>query len=82
MPQSLSSIVPNASDAAIELMTAMLDYNPHKRPSASECLHFEYFKIAIPIPINASTTELEQEEDKEEFKQTFTLSKKLEAFGL
>ena len=81
MPQNLSSIIPNASNSAIELIGLMLDYNPNKRPTASEWLQHEFFKITIPIPINASTTE-NDEEDKEEFKQTFTWTKTLEKFGL
>lgn len=55
--QSLASIVQNASDAAIELMKAMLEYDPAKRPTASECLQFEFFKIQIPIPLNANVAE-------------------------
>ena len=81
MPQTLGSIIPNASNSAIELMGLMLDYNPNKRPTASECWQHDFFKITIPIPINASTTD-NDEEDKEEFKQTFTLTKPLDKFGL
>eukprot|EP00356_Strombidium_inclinatum_P009452 CAMPEP_0170500166 /NCGR_PEP_ID=MMETSP0208-20121228/33951_1 /TAXON_ID=197538 /ORGANISM="Strombidium inclinatum, Strain S3" /LENGTH=87 /DNA_ID=CAMNT_0010778075 /DNA_START=698 /DNA_END=961 /DNA_ORIENTATION=- len=31
----------------------MLHYNPAKRPSASECLQYSFFQVAVPIPINA-----------------------------
>jgi serine/threonine protein kinase len=61
-------------------MKAMLEYNPNKRPSAAECLQFEYFKISIPIPMNASVSTVD-EEDKEEFKQTFTHTRTKENFS-
>ena len=79
-PQRLSSIIQNASDSALELIEAMLQYDPNKRPTASQCLQYDYFKVKIPIPINASTTDLE-DDDKEEFKQTFTDRRTMENFG-
>ncbi|CAB4057169.1 ICK [Lepeophtheirus salmonis] len=42
-PTPLSSIVPNASKEAIDLMTDMLRWNPAKRPSASTSLRYPYF---------------------------------------
>lgn len=59
----------------------MLHYDPNKRPTASECLQFDYFKVQIPIPINASTSDLD-DDDKEEFKQTFTGRVTMENFGI
>lgn len=58
----------------------MMDYNPNNRPTASECLQHEYFKIKIPIPINASVAEF-NEEEHEEFKQTFTHTRTKDNFG-
>ena len=58
----------------------MMRYDPNKRPTAAECLQFEYFKVAIPIPINAPTNDRE-DDDKEEFKQTFTKRQTTDNFG-
>ena len=58
----------------------MLDYNPDNRPTASECLQSEYFKVTIPIPLNATTSDYD-DEDVEEFKQTFTDRKTTENFS-
>ena len=41
---SLSTIIPNASEEAIDLMEKMLQFNPQKRPTASQCLEHDYFK--------------------------------------
>lgn len=41
---SLSTIIPNASDEAIDLMEKMLQFDPQKRPTASQCLEHDYFK--------------------------------------
>lgn len=41
---SLKTIIPNASDEAIDLMEKMMQYDPQKRPTASQCLEHEYFK--------------------------------------
>jgi len=49
-PQSLRQLIPNASDEAIDLMTAMLNYNPEKRPTAAEALQHPFFQCHIPIP--------------------------------
>lgn len=54
LPQSLSSLIQNASDEAIKLITDMLHYDPKKRPSARECLlNYDFFKVRLPIPMSA-----------------------------
>jgi serine/threonine protein kinase len=41
---SLKTIIPNASDEAIDLMEKMMQFDPQKRPTASQCLEHDYFK--------------------------------------
>ncbi len=31
----------------------MLKYDPAKRPTAAECLQYPFFKVSVPIPLNA-----------------------------
>ncbi|XP_031720768.1 serine/threonine-protein kinase MAK-like [Anarrhichthys ocellatus] len=40
---SLGSLIPNASNEAITLMTDMLQWVPEKRPSAAQALQYSYF---------------------------------------
>ncbi|XP_026005957.1 serine/threonine-protein kinase MAK-like isoform X3 [Astatotilapia calliptera] len=44
-PTSLRSLIPNASDDAITLMKDMLQWDPEKRPSASQALRYPYFYV-------------------------------------
>ncbi len=52
VPTSLATIIPNAPEEAIELMTQMMQFDPQKRPTAAQCLKHDYFKDFTPI--NAS----------------------------
>lgn len=45
----LSSVIPSASSEAIQLMTEMLRYDPHKRPTAQQILQHPYFAGFNPI---------------------------------
>lgn len=40
---SLSSLIPNASAEAIDLMEKMMQYDPQKRPTAAQCLKHPFF---------------------------------------
>lgn len=44
-PLNLASLIPNASYDAILLMSALLQWDPQKRPTASECLEMPYFIV-------------------------------------
>ena len=50
---SLKTIIPNASDEAIDLMEKMMQFDPQKRPTATECLEHEFFKDFVP-PVQSS----------------------------
>lgn len=46
-------MIQNASDEAIQLIQDMLQYDPAKRPTVSECLQYPFFRVRVPIPLNA-----------------------------
>ncbi|XP_035416159.1 serine/threonine-protein kinase MAK [Cygnus atratus] len=45
VPISLKTLIPNASNEAIQLMTDTLNWNPKKRPTASQALKYPYFQV-------------------------------------
>jgi serine/threonine protein kinase len=45
----LASLVPNASPEAIQLMEALLAYNPKKRPTCEQALQFKYFQVGVGV---------------------------------
>lgn len=45
-PTPLRSLIPNASNEALEFISACCQWNPSKRPSASQLLQFSYFEVA------------------------------------
>ncbi|OMJ70909.1 hypothetical protein SteCoe_31023 [Stentor coeruleus] len=49
---SLQNIIPNSSEAGIDLMRSMLQYNPESRPTALDALRHPYFSSSLQIPRN------------------------------
>ncbi|XP_073188168.1 serine/threonine-protein kinase MAK isoform X3 [Lepidochelys kempii] len=45
IPMHLKTLIPNASSEAIQLMTDMLNWDPKKRPTASQALKYPYFQV-------------------------------------
>ncbi|NXG29494.1 MAK kinase, partial [Dromaius novaehollandiae] len=45
VPINLKTLIPNASSEAIQLMSDMLNWNPKKRPTASQALKYPYFQV-------------------------------------
>ncbi|NXX82968.1 MAK kinase, partial [Urocolius indicus] len=45
VPISLKTLIPNASNEAIQLMSDMLNWNPKKRPTAIQALKYPYFHV-------------------------------------
>uniref|UniRef100_A0A670YVG8 non-specific serine/threonine protein kinase n=1 Tax=Pseudonaja textilis TaxID=8673 RepID=A0A670YVG8_PSETE len=45
VPNNLKTLIPNASSEAIQLMRDMLQWDPKKRPTASQALRYPYFQV-------------------------------------
>ncbi|KAH0617927.1 hypothetical protein JD844_016689 [Phrynosoma platyrhinos] len=45
VPLNLKTLIPNASNEAIQLMSDMLNWDPKKRPTASQALKYPYFQV-------------------------------------
>ncbi|GMH20398.1 hypothetical protein Nepgr_022239 [Nepenthes gracilis] len=50
LPVNLAEIVPNASLEAIDLISQLCSWDPHKRPTAEQCLQHPFFHIDMGIP--------------------------------
>ncbi|XP_076440775.1 serine/threonine-protein kinase dyf-5-like isoform X1 [Babylonia areolata] len=42
---NLRSLIPNASSEGIQVMRDMMAWNPHKRPTAAQCLRYSFFQV-------------------------------------
>lgn len=42
---NLKTLIPNASNEGIQIIRDMLSWNPHKRPTAQQCLRYTYFQV-------------------------------------
>ncbi|GAA6111903.1 serine/threonine-protein kinase ICK-like, partial [Tachysurus ichikawai] len=45
VPTNLATLIPNASSEAIQLMRDLLQWDPKKRPAASQALRYPYFHV-------------------------------------
>ncbi|NXX23286.1 ICK kinase, partial [Podargus strigoides] len=45
VPNNLKTLIPNASSEAVQLMRDMLQWDPKKRPTASQALRYPYFQF-------------------------------------
>ncbi|KAG9479257.1 hypothetical protein GDO78_012762 [Eleutherodactylus coqui] len=60
VPINLKTLIPNASDEAITFMRDMLQWDPKKRPTASQALRYPYFQVgqALGPPAQADQKKL------------------------
>ena len=59
VPTPLNSLIPNASPEAIQLIQDMLQFDPHKRPTASQCLQYPFFQVNMTSTPGGPTLEME-----------------------
>ncbi|XP_062043312.1 serine/threonine-protein kinase MAK [Lepus europaeus] len=60
VPINLKTLIPNASNEAIQLMTKMLNWDPKKRPTASQALKHPYFQVGQVLGPSAHHLEAKQ----------------------
>ncbi|NXP49486.1 ICK kinase, partial [Heliornis fulica] len=51
VPNNLKTLIPNASSEAVQLMRDMLQWDPVKRPTASQALRYPYFQVGHALGI-------------------------------
>ncbi|XP_061845651.1 serine/threonine-protein kinase ICK isoform X1 [Colius striatus] len=51
VPNNLKTLIPNASSEAVQLMRDMLQWDPKKRPTASQALRYPYFQVGHALGI-------------------------------
>lgn len=57
VPTPLGQILPNASHEAVALLTDLLQFDPYRRPTASQALHYPFFQAnATLAPVTSSAT--------------------------
>nr|BAC26662.1 unnamed protein product [Mus musculus] len=60
IPINLKTLIPNASSEAIQLMTEMLNWDPKKRPTASQALKHPYFQVGQVLGSSAHHLDTKQ----------------------
>uniref|UniRef100_A0A2K5WWS5 non-specific serine/threonine protein kinase n=1 Tax=Macaca fascicularis TaxID=9541 RepID=A0A2K5WWS5_MACFA len=65
VPINLKTLIPNASNEAIQLMTEMLNWDPKKRPTASQALKHPYFQVGQVLGPSSNHLESKQSLNKQ-----------------
>ena len=50
VPTPLASLIPGCSPEAVKLMQDMMQFDPHKRPTASQSLQYAFFQVNMAPP--------------------------------
>ncbi|KAG6931711.1 intestinal cell kinase [Chelydra serpentina] len=58
VPNNLKTLVPNAGSEAVQLMRDMLQWDPKKRPTASQALRYPYFQVGHTLGTSLCIQEL------------------------
>ncbi|XP_004940534.2 serine/threonine-protein kinase ICK isoform X1 [Gallus gallus] len=59
VPNNLKTLIPNASSEAVQLMRDMLQWDPKKRPTASQALRYPYFQVGHALGLQELTRQKE-----------------------
>jgi protein kinase len=46
-PTSIASLIPHASPEAVDMIDALIGWDPNKRPTAVQCLQMPYFQVRV-----------------------------------
>ncbi|XP_006864154.1 PREDICTED: serine/threonine-protein kinase MAK [Chrysochloris asiatica] len=65
VPINLKTLIPNASSEALQLMTHMLNWDPKKRPTASQALKHPYFQVGQVLGASSHHLESKQPLNKQ-----------------
>uniref|UniRef100_A0A4W3JAU4 non-specific serine/threonine protein kinase n=1 Tax=Callorhinchus milii TaxID=7868 RepID=A0A4W3JAU4_CALMI len=63
VPNNLKTLIPNASGEAIHLMRDMLQWDPKKRPTASQVLRYPYFHVGQALGTPQQVEQGKQQRD-------------------
>uniref|UniRef100_A0A452ITT2 non-specific serine/threonine protein kinase n=1 Tax=Gopherus agassizii TaxID=38772 RepID=A0A452ITT2_9SAUR len=58
VPNNLKTLIPNAGSEAVQLMRDMLQWDPKKRPTASQALRYPYFQVGHTLGTSLCIQEL------------------------
>ncbi|XP_053315619.1 serine/threonine-protein kinase ICK [Spea bombifrons] len=75
VPNNLKTLVPNASSEGIQVMRDMLQWDPKKRPTASQALRYPYFLVGQPLGTPQQIQEVNQVPKNHQEKQATLLIK-------
>ncbi|KAM4706386.1 serine/threonine-protein kinase MAK [Rhinophrynus dorsalis] len=64
VPINLKTLIPNASEDALTLMRDMLQWDPKKRPTASQALRYPYFQVGQTLGPPAQYIEQKKQSTK------------------
>ncbi|OCT80531.1 serine/threonine-protein kinase ICK [Xenopus laevis] len=69
VPSNLKTLMPNASAEGIQVMRDMLQWDPKKRPNASQALRYSYFQVGQPLGTSPRIHELSKQQKELHEKQ-------------